>query len=113
MPPVLLRVPRFDPFDLDPQSQPPHGQLAQPVEGMRGRKRDAVIGSNSWTTSIRKPAPIRQEPITEARRTCQGRDKSVRAERLALASETLIRPSTSAESACRIGENASDLIAAQ
>jgi hypothetical protein len=46
MPPVLLRVPWLDPFDLDPESQPPHGKLAQPVEGMRRGKRDAVIGPN-------------------------------------------------------------------
>jgi hypothetical protein len=51
MPPVLLRVPRRDPFDLDPESQPPHGQLAQAVDGMRRRKRDAVIGPNH----VRKP----------------------------------------------------------
>jgi hypothetical protein len=43
---VLLRVARFDPLDLDPESQPPHGQLAQPVNGMGGRKRDAVVGAN-------------------------------------------------------------------
>src|SRR4029453_9265404 len=46
MPPILLRMPVFDPFELDPESQPPAGQLAQPVEGMRGRKRDPVIGPN-------------------------------------------------------------------
>ena len=46
MAPVLLRVPRLDPFDLNPESQPPHGKLAQPVDGMRRRKRDAVIGPN-------------------------------------------------------------------
>ena len=46
VPPVLLRVPWFDPFDLDPESQPPHGQLAQPVQGMRGGKRNAVVGPN-------------------------------------------------------------------
>ncbi len=46
MPSVLLRVPGLDPFDLDPEAQPPHGQLAQPVNGMRRRKRDAVVGPN-------------------------------------------------------------------
>src|SRR5688572_17646904 len=46
VPPVLLWVARFDPLDLDPQSQPPHGQLAQPIEGLRGRKRAAVISPN-------------------------------------------------------------------
>ena len=47
MPPVLLRVPRFNPFDLDPKSEPPDGQLAQPVEGMRGRKRGRRYRSES------------------------------------------------------------------
>jgi hypothetical protein len=46
MPAVLLRMPRRDPFDLDPESEPPHGQLAQSVEGMSRRKRDTVIGPN-------------------------------------------------------------------
>jgi len=35
MPSVLLRVPRFDAFDVNPESQPPHGQLAESLEGMR------------------------------------------------------------------------------
>ena len=46
VPPVLLRVPRLDPFDLNPEAQPPHRQLAEPVERMRGRERDAVVGPN-------------------------------------------------------------------
>ena len=55
MPSVLLRVPRHDPFDLHPQSQPPHGQLAEPVEGMRGRKRNTVVG----------PYPLREAKLLE------------------------------------------------
>src|SRR6185503_5021124 len=43
---VLLRVPRPDPFDLDSQSQPPDRQLTEPIDGMRRRKRDAVVGAN-------------------------------------------------------------------
>ena len=46
VPSVLLRVPGLNSFDLDTESQPPHGELAQPVEGIRGRERDAVIGPN-------------------------------------------------------------------
>src|SRR5687768_677841 len=46
VPAVLLRVSWRDPFNLDPEAQPPYCQLAQPVNGMRGRKRDAVIGAN-------------------------------------------------------------------
>ena len=45
MPAVLLRVARFDPFDLDPEAQPPHRELAEPVDRMRRRK-DAVVGAN-------------------------------------------------------------------
>jgi hypothetical protein len=32
VPAILLRVARLDPFDLNPEAEPPHGQLAQPVE---------------------------------------------------------------------------------
>jgi hypothetical protein len=51
VPPVLLWVAGLDPFDLDPQSQPPDGQFAQPIDGVRGRKRDAVIGPNDLRES--------------------------------------------------------------
>ena len=47
MPSVLLRVSRRDPFDLNPEAQPPYGEFAQSVKGMRGRKRDTVVGPNS------------------------------------------------------------------
>ena len=43
---VLLRLPGRDPFDLDSQTEPPHGQLTEPVEGLRGRERHAVVGPN-------------------------------------------------------------------
>ena len=35
---------RCDPFDLNPEPEPPHRQLAQPVERVRRRERDAVVG---------------------------------------------------------------------
>jgi len=47
VPAVLLWVSGCDAFDLDPQSQPPHRQLAQPVEGMRRCERDAVVPSET------------------------------------------------------------------
>jgi hypothetical protein len=44
MPPVLLGVPWLDSFDLDAEAHAPDGELAQPVDRMRRRKRDAVVG---------------------------------------------------------------------
>jgi hypothetical protein len=58
MPPILLRMPGCDPFDLDPESQPPDGQLAQPVEGMCRRKGDAVIGANPLRESKLLEGPL-------------------------------------------------------
>ena len=43
---ILLGVAGFDPFDLDAEAQPPDRELAQPVDGMRRGKRDAVVGAN-------------------------------------------------------------------
>jgi hypothetical protein len=37
---------RSDPLDLNPEPQPPHGELAEAVQPRRGRERDAVIGPN-------------------------------------------------------------------
>ena len=39
VPPVLLRMARFDAFQLNAQAEPPHRELAQPVERMpRGER---------------------------------------------------------------------------
>src|SRR5438132_13201101 len=43
---VLLRMTWRDPLQLDAQAEPPHRELAEAIEGMRGGKRQPVIGSN-------------------------------------------------------------------
>src|SRR6266545_2771165 len=43
---VLLWMARFGPLDLNPQSQPPHRQLAQSVQRMRRREGHAIVGPN-------------------------------------------------------------------
>jgi hypothetical protein len=58
-------VPGLDPFDLNPESQPPHGELAQPVEGLRRRKRDAVVGANH----LREPKLL-EGPLEDGEGKC-------------------------------------------
>ena len=43
---VLLRMTWRDPLQLDAKAEPPHRELAEAIEGMRGGKRQPVIGSN-------------------------------------------------------------------
>ena len=43
---VLLRMARLDPFDRDPEPQPPDRECAQAVERVRGREGDAVVGAD-------------------------------------------------------------------
>src|SRR5215216_1134410 len=42
--PVLLRMPRLSALDLNPQPEPPHRELTEPIQPRRCRERDPVIG---------------------------------------------------------------------
>jgi hypothetical protein len=44
MPPVLLGMARCDPLDVNPQTQLPHRQLAESVQRLGRRKREAIVG---------------------------------------------------------------------
>src|SRR5262249_23445603 len=46
---------RLDPFDLDPESQPPDRQLTETVDRMRGREGHAVVGADHWLLWRRVP----------------------------------------------------------
>src|SRR5487761_104517 len=46
MPAILLRMARLDAFDADAQAQPPHGELAQVEQGVRGGEGHAIITAN-------------------------------------------------------------------
>src|SRR5215469_5448625 len=43
---VLLRMARADPFDSNPQAQPPDRQLAQVEQGMGGSERNPVVATD-------------------------------------------------------------------
>jgi hypothetical protein len=42
----LLRVARFDALNTNPQPQPPHGELAEIEQGVRGSKGHTVIAAD-------------------------------------------------------------------
>jgi len=63
VPPVLFRMPRFDPLDLNPQPQPPHGELAQPIERMRRREWHPVVGPDRA-----RQAEILERPLKHGER---------------------------------------------
>ena len=44
VPAVLFGMARFGPLDLNAEPEPPHGEFAEPVQRLRRRKRDPVIG---------------------------------------------------------------------
>ena len=44
MPAVLLRMAGLDALDLNPETEPPDRQFAEPVDRMGGRERHAVVG---------------------------------------------------------------------
>ena len=46
VPAILLRMPRFDAFDLDPEPQPPDREFAQAVERVRRRKGRPIVGAD-------------------------------------------------------------------
>ena len=43
---VVLGMPRLAALDLNPETEPPHRELAEPVQRVGGRERDAVVGPN-------------------------------------------------------------------
>src|ERR1700690_39771 len=47
VPAVLLRLAWGDALDLDPETEPPDGQLTEPVDRLGGRERDAVVGPDA------------------------------------------------------------------
>jgi len=53
---ILLWAAGFDAFDIDAQSQPPHGQFGEIVEAVGAGKRQAVIR----THGIGQPAFLKQ-----------------------------------------------------
>ena len=46
VPTVLLRVTRFDALDVDPEPQPPHGELTQAEEGGAAGEGNAIVGAD-------------------------------------------------------------------
>jgi hypothetical protein len=42
---VLLGMPGLDALDVDPETQPPHGELTQTVQGIRAGKGNAGVGT--------------------------------------------------------------------
>ena len=52
VPAVLFGVARGDPLQPDAQAQPPHGELAQPIQGVGGGERDAVVRPNGLGQAV-------------------------------------------------------------
>src|SRR5437660_12580735 len=46
VPAVLLRMYRFDPLDLNPESEPPHREFAEAVDRVGRHERHAVVGAD-------------------------------------------------------------------
>ena len=46
VPAILLGMARRNPLQANAEPQPPHGEFAQAVEGMRGREGHAVVGAD-------------------------------------------------------------------
>src|ERR1700682_2856963 len=46
VPAVLLPMPGLDALELNPEAQPPDGELTEAIERRRGGEGDAIIGAN-------------------------------------------------------------------
>jgi hypothetical protein len=43
---ILLGMAGLKALDLNPEAEPPDGELAEPVEGVGGGKRDPIVGAD-------------------------------------------------------------------
>ena len=55
VPAILFGMARRDALERDPQPQPPHGELAQAVQSMRGGERHAVVDPDR----VRQPVVLK------------------------------------------------------
>src|ERR1700752_5501979 len=59
--PVLFRVPRSDPIELNPQLEPPHRQLGE-LRRPRRRERRAVVGAEGPRDAQLTKTPLKPRP---------------------------------------------------
>ena len=66
---VLLRMARPDPFDPNPQAQPPDRQLAQVEEGMGGSEGNPVVATDvgRQTAFFKQPLKDRKGEVFAGR----------------------------------------------
>ena len=59
--PVLLRMAGGDALEADTEAQPPHGEFAEAIQGMRRRERHAVVGPDRL-----RPAKLLKRALEDA-----------------------------------------------
>ena len=100
--PVLLRVPRIDPIQVNPQFQPPDGQLREPSRARR-RERRPIVGAQRDGQPIVAKRPLEPRPDALRRRrhnpTTQHKSTAGVRHRQRIAARSIRRPKPPLKSA--------------